>query len=300
MPVISDLSLTITPATALYTAPVNDAQINAYESVQEGRHAIVLDFNSGGGLYARDLGTIFQWPTNIGTVLDVWQPSIIPMPEGVYGRATDWIDGGTPGAKFIQGIIVEADSFNTPKTFFLQDADTLALHPLNECPAAFNLQSIKAFSCAPFVAHSARIISTDGVEWRTWSTQLVFQPWPELCFNWETELTSLGMIGWGHVRETNVAYVSTSQVNLVFSFDAASGTPNITIALPSTGGVQAKTKVTLPRNKFKLIGARTFSTDAPHRVFADDLQLKIKRWGSTESYEVLRPWGGPSRAGAEV
>ena len=295
MPVITDLSLTITPSTALYTAPVNDAIINAYESVQEGRHAIVLDFNQGGGLYARDLGTIFQWPTQSGTILYVWQPSIIAMPEGIYGRATDWLDSG--GAKFIQGVIIEADSFNTPKTFFLQDSDTLALHPLNETPATFNQQSVQAFSCVPFVAHSARVISTDGVEWRIWSTKLVSQPWPELCFNWQTELTSLGMIGWGHVREMNVPYVSTSLVTLVLTFDAW---PTITITLPSTAGLQAKTKVTLPANKFKLIGLQTFSTGAAHRIFADDLQLKIKSWGSTEAYQILRPFGGPSRAGAVV
>jgi len=295
MPVISDLQLTITPSTALYTAPVNDAIINAYESVQEGRHAIVLDFDSGGGLYSRDLGTAFQWPAQAGTVLYVWQPSIIAMPEGTFGRATDWLDSG--GAKFIQGVIIEADSFNAAKTFFLQDSDTLTLHPLNETPATFNQQSVKAFSCIPFVAHSARVISTDGVEWRVWSTKLVSQPWPELCFNWQTEMTSLGMIGWGHVREMNVPYVSTSGVTLVLTFDAW---PTITILLPSSSGKQSKLKVTLPANKFKLIGLQTFSTGSPHRIFADDLQLKIGQWGRTEQYQVLRPFGGPSRAGATV
>ncbi len=296
MPVITDLSLTITPSTALYTAPVNDAIINAYESVQEGRHAVVLDFNQGGGLYSRDLGTIFQWPAQSGTILYVWQPSIIAMPEGIYGRATDWLDSG--GAKFIQGVIIEADSFDVPKTFMLQDADTLALHALNEVPANFNQQSVKAFSCVtPFVAHSARVVSSDGVEWRVWSTKLVYQPWPELCFNWQTEMTSLGMIGWGHVREMNVPYVSTSGVTLVLTFDAW---PTITIPLPSTGGLQAKRKVTLPANKFKLIALQTISGDPGHRIFADDLQLKIKAWGSTESYQVLRPFGGPSRTGATV
>ncbi len=251
MPVIADLSLTITPATALYTAPVNDGIINAYETVNEGRHAIVLDFNAGAGIYARDLGTIFQWPTTVGTILYVWQPSIIPQPESIYGRATDWNEGGGSGAKFVQGVMVTANSFGNPKTFFLQD--------FAERPVA--------------------------------------QPWPELCFNWQTEQTSLGMIGWGHVREMNVPYVSTTPITLVLTFDAW---PTITIPLPSTAGVQNKTKVTLPPNKFKLIGLQTFSTSAGHRVFADDLQLKIGQWGRTESYQVLRPFGGPSRTGAVV
>jgi len=297
VPVIADLSLTITPATALYTAPVNDGIINAYETVNEGRHAIVLDFNAGAGIYARDLGTIFQWPTTVGTILYVWQPSIIPQPESIYGRATDWNEGGGSGAKFVQGVMVTANSFGNPKTFFLQDSDTLTLHPLNECPATFTGQSEIAFSCTPFIAHSTRLIATDGVAWEVFAERPVAQPWPELCFNWQTEMTSLGMIGWGHVREMNVPYVSTTPITLVLTFDAW---PTITIPLPSTAGVQNKTKVTLPPNKFKLIGLQTFSISAGHRVFAEDLQLKIGQWGRTESYQVLRPFGGPSRTGAVV
>src|SRR6185437_1451138 len=221
MPVITDLQLTISPYTALYSALVPDSQITAHEIATDGRKSIVLDFNNGDGIYARDLGTIFQWPTNSLTVLDVWQPSIIPMPEGIYDRATDWDDAGSLGAKFIQGVIVEADSFNVGKTFVLQDSDTLQMHALNEVPATFNKQSEIAFSCVtPFVAHSVRLISTDGVEWRVWQSRLAFQPWPELCLNWQTEMTSLGMVGFAHAREMNLAHISTADLTLILTFDA--------------------------------------------------------------------------------
>lgn len=83
---ISDLQLTITPASALYTSPVPDSALTVNESVTQGRHSIILDFNNSEGLYARDLGTIFQWPTSAGTVLEVWQPSIIPLDEDRYQR----------------------------------------------------------------------------------------------------------------------------------------------------------------------------------------------------------------------
>ena len=83
---ISDLQLTITPASALYTSPVPDSALTVNESVTQGRHSIILDFNNSDGLYARDLGTIFQWPTSAGTVLEVWQPSIIPLDEDRYQR----------------------------------------------------------------------------------------------------------------------------------------------------------------------------------------------------------------------
>jgi hypothetical protein len=83
---ISDLQLTITPASALYTSPVPDSALTVNESVTQGRTSIILDFNNSEGLYARDLGTIFQWPISAGTVLEVWQPSIIPLDEDRYQR----------------------------------------------------------------------------------------------------------------------------------------------------------------------------------------------------------------------
>lgn len=86
MPVITPLKLTITPTYALYTQTVPDGQIAVNDSVTQGRHAIILDFNNTEGLYTRDLGTIFQWPVGARTALDVWQPSIALMDDDVYDR----------------------------------------------------------------------------------------------------------------------------------------------------------------------------------------------------------------------
>jgi hypothetical protein len=83
---IADLQLNISPYTALYTELVPDSALTVNEDVSQGRRAIILDFNDSDGLLARDLGTIFEWPTMAGTVLDVWQPSIIPLDDDVYQR----------------------------------------------------------------------------------------------------------------------------------------------------------------------------------------------------------------------
>jgi hypothetical protein len=83
---ISDLDLTITPTYALYSQTVPDTELTVNEATAQGRYQIVLDFNDSEGLYVRDLGTIFSWPTTAGTILDVWQPSIIPLQDDVYDR----------------------------------------------------------------------------------------------------------------------------------------------------------------------------------------------------------------------
>ena len=293
---IPDLNLTLTPYTALYTSPILDANIVASENTVEGRNAVVLDFNQGDGVYSRDIGCALSWPLPSSHVLYTWQPSLIPLPEGVYNRPSDWDDGGYAGAKFIQGVIVDADSFGNAKTFVLQASDDLSTHTLLETPATFVKRTEKAFSCVPFVAHSARLIATDGVEWRVWNSRLVFQPYPELTMNWTTEMTSLSLVGWGHLREINLPHVSTANLTLAITFDAW---PTITVTIPNSGGVMQKVKLTLPSNKFKLAQFSVTSSQA-FRIFQEDVECKLGQWGRTDSYRVIKPFGGNAAVGAEV
>jgi hypothetical protein len=196
MPVIN--SLTIKPYVALYSTLIADANITVGQSTREGRTEIVLDFNSGDGLYYRDFETSFSWPLSSDTILFTWQPTLISLPENTYNRATDWLDAGSTGAKWVQGILIEADSFNVAKVFQLQDSDTLAFHPLVEVGAGvvFNKQSTRAFSVAtPFVAHLIRVVTTDGVPWRVWNTQLVTLPYPEIVTDFVPDFDTLGTEG---------------------------------------------------------------------------------------------------------
>lgn len=196
MPLIADLSLTITPSAALYTQPVPDGQITVNESSVQGRKAIILDFNNNEGLYVRDLGTIFQWPTAAGTVLDIWQPSIIPMDDDIYDR--------------------------------------LSFH--------FTMKS-------------------------------------------------LGLTGWGHIRELNLPFAATANLNLLLTFGLGAYPTSISLTIPHSGGVETKVKVTIPPCKFKLLEG-FISSSQPFKLWANDLELKIKSWGSAESYRVVRPFSG--------
>lgn len=299
MPLISDLSLSITPTTALYQINVPDSQVTVNESTSAGRDAIVLDFNQGDGLYVKDIGTVFQWPTSLGTALYIWQPSIIPLPENSYSRSSDWNDGGYEGAKFVQGYEIEADSLGVAKNAQLQSSDDMSVHPLLEMPATFNKQSIRTFSCAPFISHSVRLISSDGIPWRVWRETLKFQPFPASCLRWETELFNFGL-GWQHVRMLNVPYIASAPVTLTLSFDQW---PQIVITdqLPATASLitPTKQKVLVPVNKSKLIGFKLTST-SQFRVFKEMLEVWVGQWGRSESYNIARPFGGEARDGAEV
>ena len=250
-----------------------------------------------------DLATAFSWPISAGTIIYTWQPTVIELPENTYDRSSDWIPVSSGGTGFVQGIVIEADTFNVTKVFQLQDSDTLAFHTLNEVGTgiAFNKQSIKAFSCTtPFIAHSVRVVTTDGIPWRVWSNKIIAEPLPESTMLWNTELTSLGGEGWQHLREIDFEYISTSIVTLTFAVDTGSGSyapANITI--PSSGGTQAKLNIEVSPNKWRLLGFSA-SSSSPFRLFVEGFSCRIRSWGSDGPYRDEKPAGGPSKTGAVV
>jgi hypothetical protein len=100
-------------------------------------------------------------------------------------------------------------------------------------------------------------------------------------------MTSLGTIGWQHAREMNIAYAAPSGLTLLLSFDQW---PNIQLTMPASV-VEIKQKLILPPNKFKLVEV-FLSSPQPFKLWANDLEMKIKQWGSAEAYRVARPVSG--------
>lgn len=294
-------SLSIKPYTALYNTLIADANILVSSSTTQGRTESVIDLNSGGGVYSRDFECAFSWPISAGTILYTYQPTVIPEPETIYDRASDWVDFGS--AKFIQGYSIMANSFNTPKTFQLQSGDDLSVHSLVEIPSggvSFNGQTRKVFSCVPFVCHSLRRISGDGVAWQIWEEEPIFQPYPEMQENWTTEITSLGMTGWAHLRMINIPYLSNSAITLTFNVDSGNGSiAPVSITIPSSSGTQTKLKLTPTYNKWKLLGL-SFTSTSPFSIWLPDVEIWIKSWGSNSEYNKVKPFGGQSSPAAEV
>lgn len=291
-------TLTVTPYTSLYKTLVTGAAPSALASTGGGvRSPYIVDFSSGNGLYAKDLEAVFSWSLGTSTIMSLWQVDVIEQPEGVQNRPSDWDDAGTPEPKFVQGFRLEADSFGISKNFKVQSGDDLTIYTPDQVPVTFNGQSIKPFTFTPpFIAHSMRLISTDGVQWRTWGVQWVFELFPDLTPEWQTEGSALGMIGWGHLREMNIAHISTSDLTLLVIPDKW---PQFSLTIANSGGIFTKTKVTLPANKSKIYSFR-LSSASPFRNFEKDMELKLKSWGSADAYQIIKPFGGNSGLGANL
>lgn len=364
----------------------------------------ILDIPSGFGEDITDVGISLQWPTGLASAnqqsfIDLWQPDWTDLPESTQDRPTDWGDAGGPGAmwvkgllleadtfdaakvisvqsgddmslhvpdqspitfdgqqkialsfrapfvahtvriistdgvpwrywgaewvaepyaelvddfvppfdnlgsndaKFIQGFLLEADTNNVAKAFTVQSGDNLSFHVPDQSPATFNGKSVQAFTFTPpFIAHSLRLLSADSTPWRKFTLKWIFEPFPESTAEWQTEMVSYGNVGWQHVREFNIAHISTADLTLTLIFDAGGVPQTLTLTVPNSGGLQAKTKITVPRNKFKMMSRRLSST-APFRVFEKDMEMKIGMWGRQEPYRIIKGIGGQSADGADV
>jgi hypothetical protein len=260
----------------------------------------IIDFIDGYGDELIDVGMVLNWPTAAGNVLDLWQPSFSVFPEATQDRPTVWEDCGTPGNKFIQGLLLEANTFSNAKAIAIQRSDDFAIFTPNESPITAAHQVIIPLTFTPpFLAHQVRIISTDGVLWRHgpdlgWQCQWVMEPYPESVVEWQSEYTSHGLMGWQHIREMNIAYASTTDLTLELDFRGGptDGLPTITLTIPASGGLQTKYKTPIPANKFKLIAYR-LSSASPFFLFKSRCEAKVKWWGSSANYQIITPFGGP-------
>jgi hypothetical protein len=257
----------------------------------------LIDFTSGYAQDVIDVEAILSWPTNSSTYIDLWQPTFIALPESTQDRPTDWGDLGTPGLNFVQGLIIEADTFNLPKAISVED-ETHVLHVPNESPFTLNGQKkIPLTFTPPFTSHIGRVVTTDGVPWKLWNINWVSVPYPETTVEWQTEMLSHGLNGWFHLRMMNIPTISTADITLTIVFDAW---PTIVLTVPNTGGMFVKQKVQIPPNKTKLLSYR-LSSPVPFYLFGKDVEVWLGQWGRTDAYTILKPFGGTGgNAGAEV
>jgi hypothetical protein len=275
-------------------------------AVSSGLGSTIIDFTSGGGNILNDIEMVLSWPVGNDTYLDLWQPDWTSLPETIQDRPTDWTDMGANGPSFVQGLTLEADTSGVPKNIAIESDDGV-LHTPDQSPVTFNRQSKQVLTFTPpFVAFQVRMVSTDGVPWRRWPIPAgawVKLPFPASVVEWQTEFSALGGKGWQHLREVNVSYISATNLTLTITFDPgavwAGGPTTMTITVPSSGGLQAKLKITMPWNKFKLIAFR-LSSSAPFRVFAEDFEAKIGIWGRDGAYRNVPVIGGESSPGASV
>ena len=89
---------------------------------------------------------------------------------------TEWDNAGVIGAKYIYGIVIEADTAGAAVTVAIQSDAEVGYSTFNiTCTHAG--RSEKAYSFAPIVAHLFRLVPS--APWAMFRYKLIFDPWPE-------------------------------------------------------------------------------------------------------------------------
>lgn len=279
--------------------------------VDGGVHAYDLDLDHSGILALHTKPYAFRKPfiateirLNPATAIRLGKRRWIFDPYPDYSPLiTPYSDGGYDGAKFVQGLKLEAAG--GPITIIPQyDGDQNGEPFLADHRDSDNVGVLltKAYSFqTPFIAHDLRLSTAgDTDSMRLGKITWVFQPAPELVNHWVTQGSSLGIPGYFFLKDGYIAHQSTADLTLTVIMEGAGEI--FTFTIPNGNGQYMKSYVLLgtgiPRTlKDKLFRFRVDST-APFRLFDRDCEIRAHAWNGGD-YTVLRPFGdvdGPDGA----
>lgn len=263
-----------------------------------GRQSYIVNLANGVGVLTRNLGMRFSGSLVAGDTarptLFWWEPAFLVKVDDVSRRTTDWDDLGYQGAKFVQGIIIRANTYGQNKVLEIQkDGGVLGIPQLTinhngEQQIAYPLA---AAGWLPFVTELIRIVGADEQDWQLLGYRFVWEPAPELATQWETQFTSEDWPGYGTVRDMVFAYSADAPVVLTFTYDDRQQI----YTLPSTSGLYRRHYFVFCPNK-ELANKFQWKSEEPFRVYKKDVATRICGWGDAGGYRVANPFGGPSRA----
>jgi len=220
-----------------------------------------------------------------------WLFDEYPEDVALYGQ---WTNDGWPGAKFVQGMVLEADSLGTNVVLQIQGDGGVVLEALT---VNFNGRSEIAFPQAsgdwvPFVTHNLRIVPQAPI--RIFGVRWIWTKLPEAATRWRTQFTTNGLQGWDSVYDGYISHISTAPLTFTVTPDTGSV---MSVTIPSSGGVFTKTLFQFPTNKFKSCQWEITSTQ-PARIFLKDLEVHMRQWNGDDV--IRRPFGEVTQDGAAI
>lgn len=116
--------------------------------------------------------------------------------------------------------------------------------------------------------------------------------------HWQSQPTAFEFPGFMHCRDMYVAIRSTAPATLTMTVDNGTATPTVqTYTIPSTAGERRKIYIQFAPNKGLLYQfAVDSTTTAGFRLYASDLEIRVKPWLGVMGYAIQRTIGGEAGA----
>ena len=200
-----------------------------------------------------------------------WGVDPYPEDAAIYG---EWTDAGVPGAKFVQGVVLQANSEGQNVTIQVQsDNATIAETFVANHPGRSEIAYPRAAGdWLPFTATLLRLVPTSPIE--IFSARFIFSRLPELATRWRAFPTTHGLPGYQSIFLIYVPHISTADLQLNLTPDIG---PPISLTIPNSGGVFAKNLVLVPANKFKSVQYEITSAQ-PARIFLNSVEVHVRPW----------------------
>lgn len=291
---VGDVMIDVDPANATLTPTLryeNNTSNDVLGSITgNGRDQFIRDVNSGMGRVVRGAALDLTWNTGTGNSPKIyaWEPSALLKAEETVNRATDWDNGGYTGTKWLQGFRLRGDTLGLGKSFQIEiDGGTF----VEAFTFTANGEQVVTFWLTnPVVCHEVRLRGTDTDLWRNMGVEWVFEPEPERAAVWETQVTSLDLPFYSHIREMMIAHQSTTDITMIVTSD---GVP---LSYPIPNGAGSRIRSYLPQQAVKAkYRSFRFESSEPFGLWIADMEVKAGEWGRTESYRTIKPFGDLSR-----
>lgn len=264
------------------------------------RDTYMVDVSQGIGQWSRNFGLRIEGNVDPcdtqRPLLYLWEVSYLWKNVSVIDRATDWEDLGYKGAKFVQGVVLRANTFGLEKLLQIEfDGPLAAPQVAMTLPILHNGEQSIAYpqldlGWQPFLAQLVRLRGIDDVPWVLYDWRFIWEPAPEAATQWETQETTFDLPGYMTVRDGVIALISDAPVDVTIWHDANTQT----YSLPSTGGEYQRIYMPCVAAKGKFVKFQ-WNSVLPFRLFKSDCSVRVQGWGRTGGYQVLNPFGGPSR-----
>lgn len=253
-----------------------------------------LDLNTGSGVFAQNLGISFTGTVvNVGPMLYYWEPSYLDRPEDTVLRATDWTYDGHPGAKFLQGFRLTADTEGQTRSIMIQgdqaNIQTFSVTHNGETTIPYSFTT-------PVNVSMMRVLPLDEDPWRLFGIEWIWEPAPDLALNWQTQGTTHDIPGYQFLKDGYIAHASTETLVLNINIDGVVFSYNI----PASGGVYIKTYVSLDiKGNGQALKGRLFSyqvvSTAEFRLYKRDCEIRVHPWDGG-GFVIARPFGDLHRS----
>lgn len=210
---------------------------------------------------------------------------------------TPYQDGGYRGAKFVQGVLIEA--LGTDSDVTIQKDGDVNFGALSLAHTASSYPYTKPYSFVPFIAHQMRLKPSVAI--RIGKVDWVWEPSPELTTTWKTQGTNHDIPGFQFLKDGYIAHISTANLSLVITVD---GVP-FTYPIPHGSNVYTKSYILFQIDG----GGRTlkgkifdYSLTSPEgfRLFQKDCEVRVHPWAGG-GYQIKNPFGDAHRiVGARI